>query len=313
MVLFLGVTFAVAASAGGGISFFLLFRRQHARLKDEELPRNIPGATENDAVSLHSVSKLTSAERKLLVEAFLVGSDSKWLAGIDDHDNNADKDEGKNNQQSSSSTENDTNDRESSAVAQRQWKITEHILSCMISFAEHYGHVVVARDKTKGTFLGSVSIIPPYKNHKLFLAHMERSLWHLKSKKPLPEEIGLLAAARWQAFEVTTMREHDRIMDHQSHFYITNLGVAQNAQGQGVGRILSQVTIQIAAGTPLFLECHDGNLVFYEKMGYTCQQRYRVAVPPLTTSSSSLSEAEAESYNAVPYYYNAMTHQPKKT
>lgn len=247
----------------GSISSFLpSLGRQHNGLINQDLPSNIHDKSQKDQVSLSFVTKLTEKEREALTTAFLAGEDFRWVAVVDDDDKSLTADD---------------------AATQRHWEVTQYMTDCVVRFAELFGYVIVARDN-EGTYMGSVCIVPPYKSRRLFSLHFMRSV--LPLGKPVPYKFGKEAGARFDAFN-TCMKEHHHIMkDCEPHWYVANLGVAKEAQGKGVGRILNQAAIAIAAGEPLYLDCLDSNVAFYEKMGYEHKKQYMMT--PKTQNPISL-------------------------
>jgi ribosomal protein S18 acetylase RimI-like enzyme len=238
-----------------GISSFLpSLGRQHNGLADKDLPKNIKCKNEErQQVSLSLVTKLTDKERKALTEAFLDGEDVWWAAGAGDNE--------------TSPADDDTK--------QRRWQMAHYNTECVLRFAEKFGYIVVARDSEDGEYLGSLCIIPPYKSQKLFTLHVVCSV--IPIDKPVLYRFGAESAARFEAFAMRTEEEHHHITkDCKPHWYVANLGVAKTAQGKGIGGILNRAAIAIADGDPIYLECLDSNVAFYEKMGYEHMKRYMI-------------------------------------
>lgn len=240
-------------------SFLPSLGRHYDGLTNKDLShKNIRGVTPNGPVSLSVVDRLTKQERDALTTSFLAGGDFRWVAVVDkDYDKNVAVDD----------------DEDHKAARQRHWDVTEYMVHCVLRFAELFGYIIVARDE-EGAFLGSVCIIPPFKRPRLFYLHFMRSVIPLG--KPVPFKFGKEAGARFDAFG-TCMDEHHHIMkDFGPHWYVANLGVADGAQGKGVGRILNQAAVAVAGGEPMYLECLDSNVSFYEKMGYQHKKRYTI-------------------------------------
>jgi ribosomal protein S18 acetylase RimI-like enzyme len=88
----------------------------------------------------------------------------------------------------------------------------------------------------------------------------------------LPRAIGLLAAVE---------RRHLR----GAHYYFANIGVAPEAQGQGLGSRLMRPTLDRCdqEGLPAYLEASsERNAALYERLGFQCTEVLRFAgSPPL--------------------------------
>jgi ribosomal protein S18 acetylase RimI-like enzyme len=110
---------------------------------------------------------------------------------------------------------------------------------------------------------------------------------------PVPVKMGKDVAARFDSF-METATQHKELMKGTPHWYVQVLGVSNDAQGKGVGRKLMNAAIAIAGETPLYLECHDGNVSFYKKMGYQQKRRFELAPKGIEDVST--------------FYYNGMTY-----
>jgi ribosomal protein S18 acetylase RimI-like enzyme len=88
----------------------------------------------------------------------------------------------------------------------------------------------------------------------------------------LPHAVGLLAAIE---------RRHLR----DAHYYFANIGVAPNAQGQGLGSKLMRPTLDRCdkERLPAYLEASsERNAALYERLGFQCTEVLRFAgSPPL--------------------------------
>jgi ribosomal protein S18 acetylase RimI-like enzyme len=86
----------------------------------------------------------------------------------------------------------------------------------------------------------------------------------------LPRAIGLLAAIE---------RRHLR----GAHYYFANIGVAPEAQGQGLGSSLMRPTLDRCdkEGLPAYLEASsERNAALYERLGFQCTEVLRFAGSP---------------------------------
>ena len=108
--------------------------------------------------------------------------------------------------------------------------------------------------------------LPP----KLIAAHSARFASIFRGR--LPRAVGLLAAAE---------RRHLR----GAHYYFANIGVAPEAQGQGLGSRLMRPTLDRCdeEGLPAYLEASsERNAVLYERLDFQCTEVLRFAgSPPL--------------------------------
>jgi ribosomal protein S18 acetylase RimI-like enzyme len=88
----------------------------------------------------------------------------------------------------------------------------------------------------------------------------------------LPRAVGLLAAIE---------RRHPR----GAHYYFSNIGVAPEAQGRGLGSKLMCPTLDRCdkEGLPAYLEASsERNAALYERLGFQCTEVLRFAgSPPL--------------------------------
>jgi ribosomal protein S18 acetylase RimI-like enzyme len=108
--------------------------------------------------------------------------------------------------------------------------------------------------------------LPP----QLMIAHGGRFTSVFRGR--LPRAIGLLSAVE---------RRHLR----GAHYYFANIGVAPEAQGQGLGSRLMRPTLDRCdqEGLPAYLEASsERNAALYERLGFQCTEVLRFAgSPPL--------------------------------
>ncbi|HTA14663.1 MAG TPA: GNAT family N-acetyltransferase [Solirubrobacteraceae bacterium] len=108
--------------------------------------------------------------------------------------------------------------------------------------------------------------LPP----KLMIAHGAHFAGVFRGR--LPRAIGLLAVIE---------RHHLR----GAHYYFANIGVAPEAQGQGLGSRLMRPTLDRCdeEGLPAYLEASsERNAALYERLGFQCTEVLRFAgSPPL--------------------------------
>jgi len=228
---------AVTLVAGSGL--WWLFRRPCKYLTNEDLPPTVSD-------SIEVVRELNEDERLAIKTPFLDGDDMRWLAAGKDYKNKVDEEQLR--------------------------SVTFSLGDYFLSFVHRYGHILVCRDKY-GIFLGGVGMIPPYKSHTFFNLHFYRSVIPLGMPPAMRTDKNI--AARFRGFS-QVQAVHKELMKDIPHWYVQVVSVLPNAQGKGVGRKLVEAAIAIAGDTPMFLECHDNNVAFYEKFGFTVGKRYDV-------------------------------------
>jgi len=81
--------------------------------------------------------------------------------------------------------------------------------------------------------------------------------------------------ARFLSFGQSEQHHHEIMQDClKDHWHILNLGVAPS-----VGRCLLEQAIHLAGQKPLFLECHNENVSYYEKFGFQRKKNYDFQTP----------------------------------
>lgn len=226
------------------LGLFVLFRRRVPRLTDSDLLSILEGILQRPGTSLHVVTKLSTEERKDVKDAFLSGLDFRWMTVGGDG-------RGK--------------ELTESPAKEQHKAITYYLVECMIGFSELYGHVIVCRDDSTNRFLGSICLVPPYNSFSLYNMHFLRSVIPLG--RPIPHKINPGTRARFDAFGESVGKEKAILMANGPHWYVATIGVAVQGQGKGVGRLLMETAKTISGTLPFYLECNDGNVPFYEKMG----------------------------------------------
>mmetsp|Transcript_39150 Transcript_39150/g.75028 ORF Transcript_39150/g.75028 Transcript_39150/m.75028 type:complete len:272 (-) Transcript_39150:235-1050(-) len=229
---------AVVASA---VVFLWIFRRRAPRLTDLQLHK-YPGVPDD----VHVVSKVPNDARDAIKSAFLAGSDFRWMT-IGGDGNLPELDE------------------EGSQLGAMHKRLTRYMIECVMCVAERYGHVLTCVDE-EGSTIGALCIIPPYPSQWLFNLHFMRTVIPLGV--PEPRSMGNEVNARFEAFLAGTESGHKSVMGESPHWYVVNLGVAPRSQGKKVGMKLIKTAIALAGDLPIYLECHDGNVAFYQKAGF---------------------------------------------
>jgi ribosomal protein S18 acetylase RimI-like enzyme len=247
---------------------FVVARRSPKKLK------SVPSDNVAQEETIHD------QDRKLLYQAFYAGSDFQWMVGMN-QDNKDDED-----------------------VIARHVQVCDYLINGVVTFAEKYGYVLVQRDE-KGGYQGSICLVPPYGSW--WLSTLQFLLSVIPLGKPVPIQMGGLVEKRFNAFIDALGKNHQGVMVTRDHWYIANLGVAETAQGKGVGSNLIKTALSVIqehdtkgeAALPqcAYLECHDGNVPFYKKMGFSQEERFAMQeTPPVDVSEP-------------PYYYNSMVYR----
>lgn len=146
-----------------------------------------------------------------------------------------------------------------------------YLMDFVIYMAECYGHIIQSVDK-EGNYQGSICLMPPVSHH-LYKAYELRVIYTRMGIPPSVIWNHPKRRARFDAFVQMAEHHHD-VMKDVCHWYVVNLGVAETAQGKGVGSQLLEQANHLAKDVPLYLECHDGNVAFYEKRGYVVKKKY---------------------------------------
>lgn len=163
--------------------------------------------------------------------------------------------------------------------------ITEYFTGWAMRMCTQYGHVLVCRDdEGNGDVVGVLALMPPYRSRCIFTCHTMRPICTLGCPPSNPGLTSMLSAMEGG---------HQRAVGGFPHWYVAIVAVDPKAQGQGVGRRLVTAALALADGTPAYLECHDGNVAYYERFGFRVADRYMI-------------EADAAEE---PLPFNAMVHR----
>ena len=155
--------------------------------------------------------------------------------------------------------------------------------------------MIVARDPGTREYLGSICLLPPYSSQKNRKIHFLWTVLQL-GVPPLPTQMGAETSARFNAFQQVLEEQHEEIMQHiPQHWCVLNLGVSPAAQKKGVGRKLIAAAAELAGDLPMYLECNDDNVPFYQKQGFTLAKQF------LITPKGNIEDA-------MPFPYNGMVH-----
>lgn len=175
-------------------------------------------------------------------------------------------------------------DEEGSDDSRKVKETVDFMIEAMHRFSDRYCHTLVC-SSTDGKFLGSMTLAPVKSvgGVRQGIQFVLALLPMLCSRRPANMKVKAVQQ-RMDAFGVTE-EKHKEIMKGQEHMYVVQVGVAPAAQRQGVGRRLLAAAVQLANGKPLFLECHDGNVPFYEAHGYV---RHPYVVTPSDKALTSI-------------------------
>jgi len=238
---------SVVATVGAGL--WWLFRRPCKHLTNEDLPPTV-----SDDIEV--VRELNEEERFAIKTSFLSGDDFRWMVSGKDYKVHLDENQHR----------------------EATFSCVDYFLAC----CERYGDILVCRDKD-GTFLGAVGLIPPYENQTLYTLHFYRTV--IPMGLPAPVKADKNIAARFQAFS-RVATEHEELMKGIPHWYVQVIGVSDNAQGKGVGTRLMEAATAMAGGMPMYLDCHNGNVSFYERLGFVVGRNYEIVPKEIEDTST---------------------------
>mmetsp|Transcript_36209 Transcript_36209/g.87649 ORF Transcript_36209/g.87649 Transcript_36209/m.87649 type:complete len:266 (+) Transcript_36209:36-833(+) len=245
-------------------SIWNTFRRRTPHLTQEDL---LPDPLNDD---LQVVRRFTEEDSAGLKEAFGSSRDFVWI--LKDGDNLEGED------------------------ADDMASLTSYLMDFLIYIADRYGHIIKSVDKD-GKYQGSLVLIPPVKPF-LYKAYEFASIAH-NGKPPSFVWDDASRKARFHAFTEREKRHHEVMHDCiDDHWNVLILGVAPSAQGKRVGSRLLQQAIHLGGDKPLFLDCHNGNVPYYEKHGFQVGKNYAFETPKGTSKSA--------------FYYNAMRRDPRQ-
>lgn len=97
----------------------------------------------------------------------------------------------------------------------------------------------------------------------------------------------------WSQMQI--VEQHDLVMkSYPKHWHLITVGVSVDAQGRGIGSQLVKQAQHISSNDPLYLECHDQNVQYYEKKGFALKKRFKI-VP------KGANETDGFAYNCMVY------------
>ena len=169
-----------------------------------------------------------------------------------------------------------------------------YLIEYVMCMGETYGHIIKSMDDD-GNFQGCMILIPPTPAFRQKLQSIPPILHTGKPPSSIWNHPG--RKARLNAFGQVDHHHHETMKDcMDSHWYLLTLAVAPSAQGKKVGSRLLQQAFHLAGNLPIFLECHGGNVGYYEKHGFNLQKKY--AFEP------------GEPYADPPFFFNCMRRDP---
>ena len=249
-----------------------VFRRRIPHFSDEDLLHEDFVVAQDTKMQI--VHKLSDRDRDKLKKAFALGDDFLWIYNLGQPlDDSLDK--------------------------ERYAQQVSYMMEFIIQIAESYGHVMTCTDK-EGNYLGAMCLIPPV-HHMLYKAYMIKTAIAGLGQPPEVVRNDPERNARFAAFE-QTLEHHEDVMKGKyadNHWYVQTLGVAVSAQGKRVGSRLLKQAVHLAGDVPIFLDCHDGNVAFYEKNGYQVKKRY--TIQPKVPSSNK-HDIEGFPFNGMVYH-----------
>ena len=268
---------------GGGLGVLVLgtwniFRRTTPHLSNEDLLHEDTAVAQDTKMQI--VHKLSDEDRDELKKAFAKGEDFLWIynlgqpLGDDSDDCSLDKEQ----------------------YAQQ----VSYMMEFLIQIAESFGHIIKCTDK-EGNYLGAICLMPPV-HHRLCRAYMMKTAITGLGQPPEIVRNDPERYARFSSFE-QTLEHHEDVMKGEyadNHWYVQTLGVAVSAQGKRVGSRLLKQAVHLAGDLPIFLDCHDGNVAFYQKNGYQVKKRYRIQ-PKATSGSKQV--VEGFPFNGMVYHH----------
>ncbi|KAJ6229780.1 gnat family acetyltransferase [Anaeramoeba flamelloides] len=103
-----------------------------------------------------------------------------------------------------------------------------------------------------------------------FLIGFELKIPFFLSKRARSEGWGSKVSVKLNTIANKMLNKHKQLLSGRKHWYVAVLGVAEGAQGKGVGTKLLDCVKAFAfeSGDPVYLECHDNNVGYYQKQGF---------------------------------------------
>lgn len=239
---------------GLAISLFVLtWCCWNCRRPDKRLTRSDLDAAGVDK-TVKVVRRFSKDAVVAMTEAFKQGADFRWLVSGGD------------------GLQPEFNDP-STPAAVRHHELVSYLMRLLTHFGAQRAHLLQVDDEKDGTFLGGMILVPPGSSTVDGMHYLRAAM---KSGMPPPIKWGGDARERFYAtFE--NDEHHAKLMGKTVHWYVSVLAVTPNAQGKGVGKRLLEAAHKLAGSLPLYLECHDGNVPYYQHRGYELMERFEIA------------------------------------
>ncbi|KAJ6250063.1 gnat family acetyltransferase [Anaeramoeba flamelloides] len=150
--------------------------------------------------------------------------------------------------------------------------LTKFSIRFILKTGLKYGNAFELRDEANGDLLGSILVYQPgyYVSLFQYLVGFELKIPIFWSRKSRKEGWGSIVSSKFNQMSNEVMKVHKKLLNNRKHWVVDLLAVVQSAQGKGVGtKLLDSVkALAFEGGHPIYLECHDNNVGFYEKQGF---------------------------------------------
>ncbi|KAJ6229739.1 gnat family acetyltransferase [Anaeramoeba flamelloides] len=158
-------------------------------------------------------------------------------------------------------------------------RFTNYVVKSHINVGLKYGCALEARDQN-GNFQGTAVLALPGHSVNLLQTILTYGLKRpfFMQKKARDEGWGDLMNAKWDSFCRSLGKYHSDNMKKRDHWYLMVLGVVKSEQGKHVGSKLLNCVLALAkqSNHPVYLECIDENLGFYEKFGFRLMDKIQL-------------------------------------
>ncbi|KAJ3435823.1 gnat family acetyltransferase [Anaeramoeba flamelloides] len=260
MVLFI---IALLLIIGTVLALHILFRRSAPKLTDQQLKEALTKSEKKMKTELSEKVKinkrLAAEEKNAIGQAFASGIDYRWISYHNLHN-------------------------ECLRLA------TDNINSAL-NCGSIYGDILELRND-QDKLLGLAALAHPGHNftYLQYARSMGFKIPFYMRRKAKKEGWGEVVTAKLNLFSTDIMKFHKERFKKIDHWYVMILGVVESAQGQGVGSTLLDCVLALAhqSGHPVYLECHEDNVKFYQKRGFktikvlTIKPKEKKSLPKLT-------------------------------
>ncbi|KAJ3447639.1 gnat family acetyltransferase [Anaeramoeba flamelloides] len=150
--------------------------------------------------------------------------------------------------------------------------VCEFAVGSRIRTGLKYGQVLELRDEQTGKIQGIIVVSEPEHPFSFLqsLIGFELKIPFFWSKRARREGWGSKVSVKLNSVGNKILNKHKQLLSGRKHWYVEILGVAEGAQGKGVGTKLLDCVKAFAfeSGDPVYLECHDNNVGYYQKQGF---------------------------------------------